>query len=166
MEYQLIRSRRKTLEIAVQPGGLVVVRAPLRLSREKIEDFLLRKQDWISAKQKQLAEKPPVPQYTPEVIASMKARTLALVTPRVESFSKKIGVAPTGIHITSARKPWGSCSGKNSLNFSFLLADKPPAFIDSVVIHELCHILHHDHSPAFWALVRQYDPHFPGKRPG
>ena len=99
MEYQLIRSRRKTLEIAVQPGGLVVVRAPLRLSREKIEDFLLRKQDWISAKQKQLA-------------------------------------------------------------------DKPPEFIDSVVIHELCHILHHDHSPAFWALVRQYDPHFPGKRPG
>ncbi len=166
MEYQLIRSRRKTLEICVKPGGGLVVRAPMRLPKAKIEEFLLQKQQWILQKQQLMAEKPIEPDYSPEEILQKKSRTLERVTPRVAYFAAQIGVQPAGIRVTEARKRWGSCSAKNHLNFSFLLADKPPEFIDSVVIHELCHILHHDHSPAFWALVRQYDPHFPGKRPG
>lgn len=166
MEYQLIRSRRKTLEISVKPGGLLVVRAPMRLSKAKIEEFLLHKQQWILQKQKQMAEKPIGPDYSPEEILQRKVRTLERVTPRVAYFAEQIGVQPAGIRVTEARKRWGSCSAKNRLNFSFLLADKSPEFIDSVVIHELCHILHHDHSPEFWALVQRYDAHFPGKRPG
>lgn len=166
MEYQLIRSRRKTLEISVKPGGLLVVRAPLRLPKKQIEEFLLQKQSWILEKQKTMAEKPSPKEYAPEEMAAMKQKVLERILPRVEYFAALMGADYSGVRVTGAQKRWGSCSAKNSLNFSFLLAEKPLEFIDSVVIHELCHTFHHDHSPAFWQMVRRYDLHFPGKRPG
>lgn len=166
MEYQLIRSRRKTLEISVKPGGALVVRAPLRLPKKQIEAFLLQKQEWIAEKQRTMANKPAPKTYSPQEIAVMKKKALERILPRVEYFAALMGAQYTGVRITGAQKRWGSCSAKNSLNFSFLLAEKPAEFIDSVVIHELCHTFCHDHSPAFWKMVRQYDLHFPGKRPG
>ena len=166
MEYQLIRSRRKTLEISIQPGGTVVVRAPLRLPKKQIEAFLLQKQNWVLEKQKVMAEKPAPREYSPEEVAAMKQTALARILPRVEYYANLMGAQYSGVSVTGAKKRWGSCSAKNSLHFSFLLAEKPPEFIDSVVIHELCHTFHHDHSPAFWQMVQRYDHHFPGKRPG
>lgn len=166
MEYQLIRSRRKTLEISIQPGGTVVVRAPLRLPKKQIEAFLLQKQNWVLEKQKVMAEKPAPREYSPEEVAAMKQTALARILPRVEYYANLMGAQYSGVSVTGAKKRWGSCSAKNSLHFSFLLAEKPPEFIDSVVIHELCHTFHHDHSPAFWKMVQRYDYHFPGKRSG
>lgn len=166
MEYQLIRSRRKTLEISIKPGGILVVRAPLRFPKKQIEAFLLQKQNWIQEKQKAMAEKPASKEYSPEEVAAMKQTALARILPRVEYYASLMGAQYSGVKVTGAKKRWGSCSAKNSLNFSFLLAEKPLEFIDSVVIHELCHTFHHDHSPAFWQMVRYYDHHFPGKRPG
>ena len=69
-----------------------------------------------------------------------------------------MGVAPTGLKITTARKRWGSCSGKNSLCFSCFLMDRPEAAIDLVVVHELCHIRVKNHGPAFYALLERYLP--------
>lgn len=166
MEYQLIRSRRKTLEICVKPGGILVVRAPMRLPKTDIEKFLAKKEKWILEKQQKLKDISSAKEYSPEETAEMKRKTLQLVTPRVSHFAALIGVTPTGIRVTEAKKRWGSCTAKNSLNFSFLLAEKPAVFIDSVVIHELCHIIYHNHSREFWELVQKYDTHFPGKRPG
>ena len=69
-----------------------------------------------------------------------------------------MGLVPSGVKITSARTRFGSCSGKNGLCFSWRLMQYPPEAIDYVVVHELAHIRHHDHSPAFYALVGQYLP--------
>ena len=69
-----------------------------------------------------------------------------------------MGVTPTGLKITTARKRWGSCSGKNSLCFSCFLMDRPEAAIDLVVVHELCHIQVKNHGPAFYALLERYLP--------
>ena len=59
-----------------------------------------------------------------------------------------------GLRITGAKTRWGSCGAKNNLNFPYHLVMAPLACVDSVVVHELCHTVRHDHSPAFWALVR------------
>ena len=67
-------------------------------------------------------------------------------------------LVPAGIKITSARTRFGSCSGKNSICFSWRLMLYPPEAIDYVIVHELAHIRHHDHSPAFYALIEQYLP--------
>ena len=69
-----------------------------------------------------------------------------------------MGLVPAGIKITSARTRFGSCSGKNSICFSWRLMLYPPEAIDYVIVHELAHIRHHDHSLAFYALIEQYLP--------
>jgi hypothetical protein len=71
-----------------------------------------------------------------------------------------MGVKPTKLTITSARTRWGSCSGKNALSFSFRLALCRPSAVEYVVVHELCHILHKNHSKAFWAEVEKNFPDF------
>lgn len=77
---------------------------------------------------------------------------------RLPYWIAQTGLHPTGCHITSARGRWGSCSGKKSVNFAWRLVFCPPDEIDYVIIHELCHIRHMNHSDAFWSLVSQYDP--------
>lgn len=76
----------------------------------------------------------------------------------ISVYEEKMNIRPTGVRITSARTRWGSCSGKNSLSFSFFLAMCEPSAIEYVVVHELCHIVHKDHSPRFWAAAESFFP--------
>ena len=71
-----------------------------------------------------------------------------------------MGLAPTAVKITSARTRFGSCSSKNSLCFSLYLMQYPPEAIDAVVVHELCHMRHRNHSPAFYAEVERWLPDY------
>lgn len=71
-----------------------------------------------------------------------------------------MGVSPTGIKITSAKKRFGSCSGKNSLCFSFMLMQYPEEAVDYVVVHELAHIRHHNHSRDFYRFIEKYMPDY------
>mgnify|MGYP000808458108 FL=1 len=59
---------------------------------------------------------------------------------------------------------WGSCSTKGNLNFNWKLVLMPPEILDYVVVHELAHIRHHDHSPAFYAEVERYLPDWRARR--
>lgn len=91
---------------------------------------------------------------------ALRRRAKAELPPRVAYYSQILGVTPTGIKITSAKKRFGSCNGKNSICFSLYLMQYPQAAIDYVVVHELCHIRHHDHSPAFYRLVESVLPDY------
>ncbi len=77
---------------------------------------------------------------------------------KVRDYAQMLQVTPTAVRINGAKTRWGSCSGKNSLNFSWRLMLAPGPCVDYVVVHELCHILHHDHSPAFWQEVERVVP--------
>ena len=90
--------------------------------------------------------------------AFLKAECRRLVAARLAVLSVLTGLQPVGFHITQARTRWGSCSGKNSLNFAWRLVFCPPEIMDYVILHELCHIRHKNHSKQFWALVAQFDP--------
>ena len=83
---------------------------------------------------------------------------------RVAYWAQRMGVQPAVVTITAARTRYGSCSGKNRLSFSLYLMDCPPAAIEYVVVHELAHIRHHDHSPAFYAEVERYLPDWRARR--
>ena len=70
------------------------------------------------------------------------------------------GLSPTGVRITSARTRFGSCTLKNALNFSLFLMEYSAGAVDYVVLHELCHIRHKNHSRDFYALVARYMPDY------
>lgn len=72
-------------------------------------------------------------------------------------FNRKIKVKYKGLRIHSLKKEWGSCSKTKVVSFNFILIFLPPALVKHLIIHELCHIRHLDHSPAFWREVAKYD---------
>ena len=137
-DYQVVRSRRRTVALQVDQSGSVIVRAPMALPAEEIRTFVEKHETWIHRQQqRQVRYRAEHPEPTPQEV---------------------MGVRPTGIKITSARTRFGSCSGKNSLCFSLYLMAYPPEAIEYVVVHELAHIRHKNHSPAFYAEVERYLP--------
>ena len=71
---------------------------------------------------------------------------------------------PRDIKVSEAQARWGSCSAQNVLNFSWRLIFAPPALIDYVVVHELCHIGCMNHSHAFWQRVAAAMPDYTIRR--
>lgn len=86
------------------------------------------------------------------------------MTERVAHFSEKHGLKYEQIRITSATTRWGSCSGRNNLNFPWRLLMAPKKVIDYVVVHELAHTVHKNHSPRFWKLVESIIPDWKSHR--
>ena len=158
MKYELIRSRRKTMSLEVTRDRRLVVRAPMRAKQEEIDAFVAKHEAWA---QKHLAAMPPpLPEFTAEEIAALKQRAAEILPGKVAHWSTVMGVRPTGMKITTARKRYGSCSGRNSLCFSCFLMRCPEEAIDLVVVHELCHIKEKNHGPRFYALLEQYLPDY------
>ena len=165
-DYELIRSRRKTMALEITRDCRVLVRAPLRMPQNRIDAFVASKESWIAkhlAQMQQRATQTPPPPTEAE-IAALKAQARAVLPEKVAYWSAVMGLSPTGVKITSARRRYGSCSGKNNLCFSCFLMQQPEAAIDLVVVHELCHIRVKNHGPAFYALLARYLPDYKARQ--
>lgn len=159
--YTLIRSSRRTLSLEVTREMTVLVRAPMQVSGAEIDRFVERHEAWINThmeKQRQRGERHPEP--TEEEKRHLIDRAKKELPERVAHYAAIMGVQPTGITITGARKRYGSCSGKNRLCFTWRLMACPDEAVDSVVVHELAHIIHKNHGPKFYALVESVMPDY------
>ncbi len=96
----------------------------------------------------------------PDLISLYRRLATELIRNRVEHYAPRVGVQPNSVKITSPKTRWGSCSGSDRLCFSWKLIFAPLAAVDYVVVHELCHIRHHNHSPRFWAAVAEILPDY------
>ena len=83
-------------------------------------------------------------------------KAIEILTEKTNSYAKIIGVSPTKISVGDFKSKWGSCSieGKISYNWKIIIA--PHKILDYVVIHELCHMLEHNHSKEYWRHVKTY----------
>ena len=159
--YTLVRSRRKTLAIEVTREAQIVVRAPLRCPQRQIDAFVESRKVWIESalarQQQRLAQHPPLTEAETE---ALRQKAKAHIPPRVTYWAQRMGLAPAAVKITSAHTRFGSCSSKDTLCFSLYLMQYPPEAIDAVVVHELCHMRHRNHSPAFYAEVERWLPDY------
>jgi len=73
--------------------------------------------------------------------------------------SEEAGLKLQRVTVKDTRSRWGSCTTEGSLMFCWRLLMAPPHVQDYVVAHEVAHLRHMDHSPAFWALTDQLSPH-------
>ena len=94
------------------------------------------------------------------IISWLKKQAGKFLRERAGELASVMGARFSSIRISSAKTRWGSCSGKDNLNFTWRLIMCPPEAIDYVIIHELCHITYKNHSPGFWAMVKAYRPKF------
>lgn len=93
-----------------------------------------------------------------------KEAVRALVHARLAHFAPLLGVAYKKVFIKNSRTRWGSCSKLGNLNFNYRLAFLSPELADYVVVHELCHLRHFNHSKAFWEEVGKVLPEWPALR--
>ena len=160
-DYTLVRSQRRTLSMELKRDGTLVVHAPVKLGRGRIDEFVASHETWIARARARLAQRLAThPEPTEEERKALLARAKAELPQRVAYWSRVTGLMPSGVKSTGARTRFGSCSGKNSLCFSWRLMQYPDEAIDLVVVHELCHIAHHDHGPGFYALLESILPDY------
>lgn len=133
----------------------------MNFPEREIPKLLEKYSGWIEkSAEKQRARSADRIEETPQEIAELKKRASEILPSKVEYYSKLTGLYPTGIKITSAKKRFGSCSGRNSLCFSYQLMKYPEHCIDYVVLHEIAHIKHHNHSKNFYSLIEKYMPDY------
>jgi predicted metal-dependent hydrolase len=164
MEYELIRSRRRSLALQLKPDGTVLVRAPLRVPKWQIEAFLRQHWDWVERQRTKQAALPKAEKLSEEELAALKKRARRVFPARAAYYAPLVGVSYSRVTVRSQRTKWGSCSSKGGLNFNCLLLLAPTEVLDYVVVHELCHRLEMNHSARFWAEVERVLPDYAAAR--
>ena len=85
-----------------------------------------------------------------------KQKAIEKITPLTEKLAKEMQVFPTYIGFRNSKTRWGSCSSTNRISFNYNLIKLPTSLIKYVIIHELAHIKHKNHSKEFWLFVQKY----------
>lgn len=169
VEYELVRCNRRSLEIQIKPGGRIVVRAPIRIRIQEIEALFEKKETWIKDKYREqcnvnvqlVREKT---NQTKELEKRYRKAAVDYIPKRVAHFAQILGVTYEKITIRDTKTRWGSCSSSGNLSFSWRLMLAPFSVLDYVVVHELCHRIHMNHSREFWKTVEYYFPEYREKK--
>ena len=163
MDYILKRSKRKTIGLEITDEGLLV-RAPMRASTREIDRVIRDHRFWIEKRMRQReqtkAEALRKGLLSTEEIRDLADQARAYIPQRVAYYAELLDVQPGRITIRNQKTRWGSCSAKGNLNFNCLLMLTPPEVIDSVVVHELCHLLEMNHSARFYDHVLSVFPEY------
>ncbi len=154
-EVTLNRSARaKRISIAITRGGEVRLTLPIRGSEKIAMRFLEAKTEWIIAAKRRMAQRGPVEEESSaEEIEQLRRAAKSYLPQRLDSLSRRFNLSYNRVTIRATRTKWGSCSGDNNISLSLFLMKLPVELIDFVLIHELCHTIHHNHSAAFHELV-------------
>ena len=163
LEIELFRSDRRTISIEIKVSG-IIVRAPRHMTSDEISKFLNRKKDWIQKHHERMQEYQEtlkqLEPYTAEELHQLAEKALVVIPKKVKHYAPLVGVDYSRITIRSQHTRWGSCSNKGNLNFNCLLMLLPDNVIDSIIVHELCHRKHMDHSARFYAELERVFPEY------
>ena len=163
--YRIIRSSRKTLAIQVSVSGQVTVRAPHTMPDSTIHRFLSQKESWILKHLSHAASRPAQPQAENPPLSEFR-RSYYMESARkifkrkAAAYARKMGVTYGRITIREQKTRWGSCSSRGTLSFNYRLIYGPAGPLDYVVVHELCHLTHMNHSKDFWNMVERIMPDY------
>ena len=164
MEYEIIRSARRTVAITVKEGR-VILRAPMRLKDRDAEKIISEHEKWIKDKlEKYKNTKTPGEDLSEEEIGKLRKLAKAYFKDKTEYYSKIMSLKYSRITITGAKTRFGSCSSKGNISFSYRLMLYPEAAREYVVVHELAHLLEMNHSKRFYAIIEKYLPDYKNRK--
>ena len=159
MQYKIIRSKRKSISLCIDAGGLTV-RAPYSMSDKDIEKFVQSRKGWIDKHKAVIERQKDIVPLSDEELKLLKKRAKEYIPQRVKLFADLLGVKYGSVTIRAQKSRWGSCSSKHNLNFNCLLMLTPIEVIDAIVVHELCHLKQMNHSKAFYAEIYKVYPEY------
>lgn len=151
--------RARRIAICVRASGAVRVSFPCGVSQRRAQAFVEEKIEWIERTRERLAARraDPAPELAPEErkmrIEALRRAAKADLPERIARIAAQTGLRYGKMTVRASRTKWGSCTGRNDISLSLFLMKLPERLRDYVIVHELCHTVHHDHSPQFHALV-------------
>ncbi len=160
MEYKIVYSKRKTVSLKLTEAGLVV-HSPRGVSKEKLDEIVKKHGNWIEKTSARVKREGAFwASLTEEQIKELKAAAREVLTKKTEYYSNIMGLKYGKITITSAKGRFGSCSSRGDISYSYRLMVYPDRAVDYVVVHELCHLVHMNHSKDFYALLGKILPDY------
>jgi predicted metal-dependent hydrolase len=177
-----VRVSRRARKLAIHVDAMrnVEIVVPRRTTRDEIDALLFEHRAWL---ERQLAKPPlvfhlglqrddvvwigglalPLPAL-PALEDWYREQARVEIARTLEREARRLDIAYTRVTIRDQLTRWGSCSKAGALSFNWRLILAPPAILTYVVVHELCHRIHHDHSAGFWAAVAAARPTFAEER--
>ena len=153
LNYEIKYSKIKNVYIQIKEG-MVIVKAPRKVSKKEIEKIIEQKSDWIQkALEKEIKKQEKQPLYTKEEFKR-------IIEKNVNELVQLTGLKPNKIIIKQIKYAWGSCSSKKNITLNLELIKYSQEAIRYVILHELCHIKYMNHSKDFWNLVEKYMPNY------
>jgi predicted metal-dependent hydrolase len=161
----LSRTRRSTrITLSVRPNGTVRLSFPLWVTQRRALAFLDEKAEWLIAARKKIAEKYPEKQpghhetqldkqARKRAIEALRAKAKISLPTMTSRLAAEHGFRHGTVRIKATKSRWGSCTVRNDINLSLSLAALPEHLAEYIVLHELCHTVHKNHSPRFHALL-------------
>ncbi|AZL53909.1 M48 family peptidase [Aliarcobacter skirrowii] len=160
--------------LRVLSDNLIQIKANRYFTILDAKDLIYRKKDWLIENiQKQNSKKLNENEFLyfgeKKLLSDFQIKDLdkfykeeiqKIIPSLVEKYSNLMQLYPTKISYRKNRRTWGSCNFKNELNFNILLAKYPIFIIEYIVIHELAHIQHKNHSKDFYFLVEKFSPNY------
>ncbi len=165
MEYRVVYSNRKTLGLSVKSREVIIVRAPYKTSKKRIEKLIFDNRDWIARAVQRVAERDEKYQaLDDDKIAELKKAAKEYFNDKIKIFADIMGLKYGRISITSAKVRFGSCNSLGNICFSYRLMLYPCEAREYVIVHELAHLVHMNHSRDFYALVEKYMPDYKSRK--
>lgn len=154
-DIECVRSlRARSIRLVVRSDGSLRVTYPIFASRANAIAFVESKEAWIIATRRRIeSHRANYPTITAEDVKRLRKEAHATLPPLVAELAARYGLRYTSLRISSAHTRWGSCSGKNGISLSLFLMLLPEHLREFIILHELCHTQHHNHSTAFHALL-------------
>lgn len=148
--------RARNLRITIHPTQTITVTVPLHISLERAKEFVRSKQVWLQKHLCRMQERnelqPPQPQLSREELVKAQDDLFS----RLEQFSNRYNLPYRRAAFRCQKTKWGSCSSQNHISLNINIVFLPTHLQDYILLHELCHVRHKNHSKSFWTLLNIY----------
>jgi predicted metal-dependent hydrolase len=154
-----VRQRRaRHYILRLRDDGVVRVTVPWRGSRAEAERFLVARREWIARERHRRELALGATRVPPEVEAHLRRQAARELPLRLSELAGTHGFAVKTVSVRNQRTRWGSCSPSGRISLNWRLIQLPPAVRDYVLLHELTHLRHLDHSARFWRELARLCP--------
>ena len=147
-------ARGRRVAIRVHPVRGVTVSVPALVPYAAAMAFFRLKRDWVlETMRRQKDRMKDVPVAAPGEVEALRRQAKAELTLRLAELASRYGFTYNKVTIKHNSSNWGSCSTRNNINLNLNIVRLPSVLRDYVLLHELCHLRHHDHGHAFHLLL-------------
>lgn len=148
----------KNATLRVAPNREPTMTVPVAFSSAQIHELLKQRADWLKNAIRRTAERE---KQSPQPDAATFRKFYDSFPALLRKWENTMNLHASKVTLRTMKSCWGSCRSKtHALTFNLYLAGKPTECVEYVIIHELAHIVHPNHSPQFWSLVEKYCPDY------